>query len=154
MLVFIICNMLNVIIQTAKTLITIKGGRVGAALINALAYGFYTYIVILMVSDMSTLAKCVIVGLCNLVGVYCVKLCEEKAHKDKLWKVELATDCPKNVQAELISANVSFNGVETWTDDYTIFNVFCENKEEFRKIKAIVKKYNCKTFVSETKTTI
>ena len=32
--------------------------------------------------------KVVVVGLCNLVGVFAVKWGEEKARKDKLWKVE------------------------------------------------------------------
>ena len=153
MVIFIICNMLNVIIQTVKSIVTIKGGKVSAALTNAIAYGFYTYIVILMVSDMSTLAKCIIVGLCNLVGVYCVKLGEEKSRKDKLWKIELAAKAENELEIgnALCEANVSFNGQTTATDDYTIYQIYCESREEFKKVCAIVKQYNCKTFVTEQK---
>lgn len=151
MLVFIICNMLNVVIQTVKSIVTIKGGKISAALTNAIAYGFYTYIVILMVSDMSTLAKCFIVGFCNLVGVFVVKLVEERAAKDKLWEVKLATKAGLEVGNALCDANVSFNGSATDTDDYTIFQVYCETKAETEKVKAIAKQYSCKTFVTEQK---
>ena len=44
LIIFILANTLNVIIQTVKSLCTIKCGKFVAALINALAYGFYTYI--------------------------------------------------------------------------------------------------------------
>ena len=42
LLVFIFANIVNVIIQTIKSLCTIKCGKGMAALVNALAYGFYT----------------------------------------------------------------------------------------------------------------
>ena len=153
MVIFIICNMLNVIIQTIKSIVTIKGSKISAALANAIAYGFYTYIVILMVSDMSTFAKCIIVGFCNLVGVYFVKLAEEKKRKDKLWKVEVAAPAEQQLEIDnaLCKANVSFNGQTTATDDYTIYQVYCIDREEFKKVSAIIKQYNLKSFVAESK---
>ena len=42
LLIFIVLNILNVIIQTYKSLITIKSGKLAAAIWNAIAYGFYT----------------------------------------------------------------------------------------------------------------
>lgn len=153
MVIFIICNMLNVIIQTIKSIVTVKGGKVSAALINAIAYSFYTYIIILIAGDMSTLAKCIIVGFCNLIGVYYVKLCEEKSRKDKLWKVELAATAEKTLEIDnaLCMADVSFNGQTTATDDYTIYQIYCKDREEFKKVKSIATEYGCKTFVTEQK---
>ena len=78
-------NILNVVIQTIKSIATIKCGKTAAALINALAYGLYTYIVVLTMCDLPLLAKCLIVAGCNFVGVWVVKYFEEKARKDKLW---------------------------------------------------------------------
>ncbi len=154
MILFIICNFLNVVMQTIKNIVTVKGGKISAALINAAAFSFYTYILIL-ISDggVSTTAKCVIVGLCNLVGVYFVKLAEEKKRKDKLWKIELAAKAEETLKIgnALCDANVSFNGQTTATDDYTIYQIYCESREEFTKVCAIVKQYNCKTFVTEQK---
>ena len=154
MILFIVCNFLNVVMQTIKNIVTVKGGKVSAALINAAAFSFYTYILIL-ISDgaVSTTAKCIIVGFCNLVGVYFVKLAEEKKRKDKLWKVEVAAPAEQQLEIDnaLCMADVSFNGQTTATDDYTIYQVYCKDREEFKRIKAIATEYGCKTFVTEQK---
>ena len=88
LLTFIILNILNVIIQTVKSIATIKCGKGAAALVNAVAYGLYTVVTVYMMCELDLWLKALIVALANLVGVYVVKLLEEKSRKDKLWKVE------------------------------------------------------------------
>ena len=88
LIVFILLNAINVVIQTIKSLLTVKGGKVMAAVANAIAYGFYTIVVIYMVCELPLWQKVVIVGSCNFIGVYIVKLIEEKMRRDKLWKIE------------------------------------------------------------------
>ena len=83
---FIILNIANVIIQTIKSIATIKCGKGVAALANAIAYGLYTIVVIYMVCELPLWQKVLIVGGANLVGVYIVKALEEKGKKSKLWK--------------------------------------------------------------------
>mgnify|MGYP006923286367 CR=1 FL=1 len=80
---FIVMNVLNVIIQTIKSIATIKCGKTAAAAINALAYGLYTYIIVLTNCDLPLLAKCLIVAGANFVGVWVVKYFEEKARKQE-----------------------------------------------------------------------
>ena len=46
---FILLNILNVIIQTVKSLATVKCGKTVAALVNAVAYGLYTIVVVYMI---------------------------------------------------------------------------------------------------------
>ena len=135
---FIIFNILNVIIQTVKSIATVKCGKMVAAVVNALAYGLYTYIVILTMCELSTITKAVIVALCNLVGVYVVKMCEEKARKDKLWKVEATIEkCYRDdLVRGLTSTEIPFNYIDN-IGNYTIFNVFCATQKE----SAIVKNY-------------
>ena len=81
---FIVFNIINVVIQTAKSIATIKCGKTAAAIVNALAYGFYTYVVILTMCELPLLVKCLVVAACNFIGVYVVKYIEEKMRKDKL----------------------------------------------------------------------
>ena len=81
---FVVLNVVNVVIQTIKSLATVKCGKGLAAIINALAYGFYTIVVVYMVCELPLWLKVVVVGLCNLVGVFAVKWGEELARKDKL----------------------------------------------------------------------
>ena len=47
---YIVFNILNVIIQTIKSIVTIKCNKWIAAIVNAIAYGLYTYIVVLTAS--------------------------------------------------------------------------------------------------------
>lgn len=148
---FIILNILNVVIQTAKSLITIKGSKGQAAVANAIAYGFYTVVIIYMVCDLPLMQKVVVVGLCNLVGVYAVKMFEESRKKDKLWKVEVTI--PANEKEKLIAEsvfyNLSFNYVDI--EKYCIFNFYCEKQEDSRKVRELLKFYKAKYFVSESK---
>ena len=150
---FIIFNILNVIIQTVKSIATVKCGKMVAAVVNALADGLYTYIVILTMCELSTITKAVIVALCNLVGVYVVKMCEEKARKDKLWKVEATIE--KCYRDDLIhgltNSDIPFNYIDN-IGRYTIFNVFCATQEQSLKVKNYLDLYNAKYFVSESKT--
>ena len=77
--IFIILNVFNVIIQTIKSIVTIKCGKSVAAVVNAVAYGLYTVVTVYMLCELSLWVKALVVALCNLVGVYVVKLIEEKS---------------------------------------------------------------------------
>lgn len=151
--IFIVLNIVNVIIQTVKSIATVKCGKVAAASVNALAYGLYTIVTVYMLCDLPLMWKAGIVALCNLVGVYVVKLVEEKARKDKLWKVE-ATVTPfyvGNIQEELDKMNISHNCFRT-SGEHRVFNIFCPTQKESQIVKNILDKYNAKYFVSESKT--
>lgn len=153
-IIFIVFNVLNVVIQTIKSLATIKCGKNMAAIINAIAYGLYTYIVVLTASDgVSLWFKIVVVALANLVGVWVVKFVEEKSRKDKLWKVEATVwQCyTESLHKDLNIANIPHNYIDN-VGKYTLFNVYCENQAQSAKAKAILDIYSAKYFVSESKT--
>ena len=152
LITFIILNVINVIIQTVKSIATVKCGKVSAALINAVAYGLYTVVTVYMLCELSLGVKALIVALANLVGVYVVKLIEEKGRKDKLWKVEATVlrGWTKSLHKDLIEAEISHNYLEN-VGKYTLFNIFCDNQTQSAKAKEILAKYEAKYFVSETK---
>ena len=153
LVLFIIMNVLNVIIQTVKSIATIKCGKLPAAIINAVAYGLYTYIIILTNCELPLWAKMLIVASANFFGVYVVKSIEEKARKDKLWKIETSIErkYADVVKIELKRANLSYNYFAK-VGKYTVFNIFCETQAESIKAKEILNKYHAKYFVSESKT--
>ena len=154
LMVFIILNVLNVIIQTVKSIATIKCGAWSAATINALAYGLYTIVVVYMNADgLGLFWKAIIIGLANLLGVYVVKMLEVKNRKDKLWKVE-ATVLRGHTTAlhcALVDAEISHNYLEN-VGKYTLFNVYCETQTDSVKAKTVLDKFGAKYFVSESKT--
>lgn len=151
LITFIIFNVLNVIIQTVKSIVTIKCGKALASLVNAIAYGLYTYIVVLTMADLPLLLKCIIVALCNLIGVYVVKLFEEKARKDKLWKVEATIPAKYQGAVHFDLKDIPHNYIEG-VGNYTLFNFYCVTQAESAKVRDIINQYEAKYFVSESKT--
>lgn len=151
---FILCTFTNVVLSTVKSVMTIKGGKVSAAVWNALAFGLYSYIVVLTATaPISTLGKVLVTIGCNLVGVYGVKLAEEKMRKDRLWKIEMTVKNDYGIVAAamhgaLNEANIPNNYVEA--GNYAIFNCFCATKADTEKVLEIGKPYGAKTFASET----
>lgn len=150
LLTFIVFNIINVIIQTIKTIATVKCGKAVAALVNAVAYGLYTYIVILTVCNLPLWVKILTVGLANLVGVYVVKYFEEKSRKARLWKVEatIPTEFALTVDDILKSIPHAYIRISS---KHTLFNIYCVTQNESKKVKEIINKYNAKYFVAESK---
>lgn len=151
LIIFIVLNIVNVIIQTVKSLATIKCGKTMASIINALAYGLYTVVVVYTMCDLPLWSKALIVGLCNLVGVYVVKLIEEKSRKDKLWKVEATI--PKSEAEQMIKDceyyQLTYNYIDI--EKWYLFNFYCPTQQDSTNVKNLLKSYNAKYFVSETK---
>ena len=151
---FIILNVVNVIIQTVKSICTIKCNKYIAAVVNAIAYGLYTVVVVYMVCELSLWFKVIVIALANLIGVFVVKLIEEKSKKDKLWKIE-ATLKNQNLGnnddciIELKESQIPFNYIDI--DRYLIVNCFCATQKESIKAKQILDKYQAKYFVTESK---
>lgn len=152
LILFIVMNIVNVVIQTIKSIATIKCGKTAAALINALAYGLYTYIIVLTNCDLPLLAKCLIVASANFVGVWVVKYFEEKARKDKLWKVELTIPAEnfEKVHAMLRMVKIPHNYVDI--EKYMLINCYCATQNDSILVRNIVNDYDAKYFVSESKT--
>lgn len=153
LIIFIAFNALNVVIQTIKSIATIKCGKTMAAIVNAIAYGLYTYIVVLTMTDLPLMTKCLVVALCNFVGVWIVKFFEEKMRKDKLWKVEATVlrGWTNELHSKLVEAEIPHNYLEN-VGKYTLFNVYCATQSESKVAKTILDHYNAKYFVSESKT--
>ena len=151
LITFIILNVLNVIIQTAKSIVTIKCEKGVAALVNAIAYGLYTVVLVYMNCDIPLWEKVIVVGSANLIGVYIVKFFEEKSKKDKVWKIEfsLKKGYFNSAVEELNINDISHNS--SIFDEYVTITAFANTQEETTIINNIIKKYNAKYFITETK---
>ena len=153
LLTFITLNILNVIIQTVKSIATIKCGKTLAAIINAVAYGLYTVVTVYMMCELELWLKALIVAVANLVGVYVVKFLEEKARKDKLWKVEatIKRNNRQKILSYLINSEIPYNYYLLQTGDIVV-NCYCYSQKQSQIVKEILNDCNAKYFVSESKT--
>lgn len=151
LLFFIVLNVVNVILQTIKSLLTNKGNKWTAAIGNAVAYGLYTVLLVYMACDLSLWAKVFIVGGCNLVGVFVVKWAEEKMQKDRLWKIELTIDKEygETLAERLKEDGISFN----WhvLNKWALFNCYCPTRKESHIVREDAKIYDAKFFANEAK---
>lgn len=153
LLVFIVLSIINVIFSTFRSIITIKGTPLTASLVSGGYFAFYNVMLIYTVADFPMWQKCVITFFCNVFGVAIVKAIEKKMQKDKLWKVE-ATVNVKNADdvCEMLNkAKVPYNYIEG-VGKYVLFNIFCATQEKSSAVKEILKAYEVKYFVSESKT--
>lgn len=148
--IFAIATIINVILSTLRSLFTIKAGKLSASIMNAICYGFYTWVVVLTVSNISLWIKILITALANFVGVYIVKLLEEKSRKDKLWKVEMAIPLMEQflVKEKLLEENIphSYFKLNNWI----IFNCYCAKQEQTAVCVELAKKYDGKISAYES----
>lgn len=149
LILFAVATAINVILSTVKSILTIKAGKTVAALANAITYGFYTWVIILTnVDGISLWVKMGITAICNFVGVFIVKLIEEKARKDKLWKIEATFD---KKYLDVIHKTVAIPHSYIDIGSHVIFNFYAENQRQSGIVKDVISQYHGKYFVSESK---
>lgn len=147
--IFFTLSLINVVFATIKTLVTIKGSKLVASLISGGYFAFYNVMMVYTVADFPMWQKCLITFLCNVVGVYVVKWSEEKARKDKLWKIEATFD---KEYLDVIHRTVAIPHSYIDIGSHVIFNFYAENQRQSAIVKEIVEEYHGKYFVSESKT--
>lgn len=151
-IIFSVCSLVNVMLNTAKTIIMYKKNILSSATINALTYGFYTVIVVLMAGEMPLLWKIGLTAITNFIGVWISMLILQKLEKDKLWKVE-ATITRKDFEDNKIileGMKVPHNYIDI--GKYYIVNFYCSTCKQSEIVKSLLSEMNAKYFVSESKT--
>lgn len=150
---FTVLTALNVIVSTIKSIVTIKCGKLSAALVNALAYAINTVAIVYTVCELPLWLKMLVVALTNFVGVFLVKLAEEKSRKDRLWKVEATFNHDDSIIRELKAWSVKHD-ISTKYDDiikYYEVDFYAKTKHESSLIREFIKAHNGKYFVTEGK---
>jgi hypothetical protein len=110
------------------------------------------------VADFPLWIKCLITFTCNVFGVYIVKFFEEKANRknEKLWRVDFTTKNNIPLKTEIINKldafNLSYSYINTTNDKSTLFSVYCNSRNDSTLIKEVLKNYNVRYFVQESKT--
>ena len=150
--VFTILQLVNVILSTIRSVITVKGGRIVASVSSAIYFGFYTVIVIYTAADnMDLWVKVVITALTNLVGTYIGKLILDKSRKERLWDItatvkagQLEDVCRELNEHSLLHTRTEMNNPKYW-----LIHTYAKGKEESRLIRDIFAKYDAYVIVHE-----
>lgn len=153
---FVILNFVNVLINTARSLTTVKGGKWIAALMNALCYGYYTVIIVITATYEIPLAlKIIAVAIVNFIGVFTIKFCEEKIQKEKLWIFNATAKVNAEKFADLIYmlsvANIKFVYNVVIKDELYTIQIFSNTMNESKTITQILDINHIKYCAVETK---
>ena len=152
-IIFAIATIVNVTLSTIRSICTIKGGKWLSAITNAICYGFYPLIVMLTAKGtVDIIINMCITAIANFICVWIIKFIEEKARKEKLWKVEATVlrGWTAELHRSLVEAEISHNYLEN-VGKYTLFNLYCNTQKESAKAKEVLDKFDAKYFVSESK---
>ena len=145
--VFVICSLINVILSTLKTLIMVNAGRNSAIFINAVCYGFYTFVV-KQLAEVDYWTAVIVTILANIVGVWVSYKIMDLFTKDKVWRIT-ATLKNKEEFAQCVEELKQYNIGFTYIEQTKAVDIYSYNQKESAIVKNILKNYNHKYFIQE-----
>ena len=148
-IVFFICSLINVMLSTLKTILTVKASKGVATIINAITYGFYA-IVVKQLASLDLITTVTVTIITNIIGVYVSMWLLEKIKKDCLWKISVTTKDNTLVEKlEKFSISYVMNPVQYKKQTYYNIDVFSENQKDSSIIENILKEYKVKYNITE-----
>lgn len=135
-LLFTLATIVNVSLSTIRSLCTIKGGKWISATTNAICYGFYPLIVMLTAKDtVDIVTNMCITAVANFICVWLIKYVEEKARKDKMWRIDLTIPAEETEFIHRKLQNIPHNYIECGPK--TVFNCYCATQKESAEVKTL-----------------
>lgn len=152
-IIFTVCSLVNVILSTMKTILTVRSTKVVASIINAVTYGFYAIVVKQLASLDLTITVIVTIAT-NLIGVYLSMWLMDKMKKDCLWKISVTTkDKSLAKKIENFDIEYTMSPIQYKNETYYSLEIFSKNQKDSTIIKNILNEYKVKYNVTEiTKT--
>ena len=152
-IIFTVCSLVNVILSTMKTILTVRSTKVVASVINAVTYGFYAIVVKQLASLDLTITVIVTIAT-NLIGVYLSMWIMDKIKKDCLWKISVTTK-DKSIVKKIENFDIEYtlSPIQYKKETYYSIEIFSKNQKDSTIIKNILNEYKVKYNVTEiTKT--
>ena len=150
--VFFVCQLINVALNTIKTIIMYKEEKISSSLINAITYGFYAIIVVMTASSLPLWLTIVITFITNLIGVYGSMWVLDRFKKDKLWEITATVDEEESPRLAIMLDldRIGYTKLQA-SNNKVIFNIYSHNQKESVLIKSYLDSGNAKYIVHEEK---
>lgn len=142
--VFVAIQLVNVIISTIKSIVTVNGSRMSASVVNAVSYTFGAVITKLL-TEQSFEVAIAVTFITNLVGVWLGKYIMDKRKPERLWTVN-ATVRGKEKQAleeKLRQRSIQFVLLPAENDRY-LYTIFAHSKAESSLLQEILAGFKVK----------
>ena len=156
--VFTVCQLINVALNTIKTIIMHKEEKISSSIINAITFGFYAIIVVMTASALPLWITILITMATNLVGVYGSMWVLERFKKDKLWEIVANIKLSERelglFETYLASFDISYNLIKLYDrQDNEKLNftahIYSANQLQSQRIKALLEDFGAKYIVHE-----
>lgn len=147
-LYFFLISLLNVILSSIKSICTVRYGRGINVLTNVIAYSFYV-IVVKQTADLPLTITVISTAFANALGVWLSYAILDLIQKDKLWKVEVVVPECFTERLHYDLKSIPHNYVELGPK--TLFNFYCETKEDTSKVIKHCRDFYGKFFAVENK---
>jgi hypothetical protein len=151
-IVFTVCQFINVALNTAKTIIMHKEEKISSSIINAITFGFYAIIVVMTASALPLWITILITFATNLFGVYGSMWLLDRFKKDSLWEIVATVQGVDSLQYLMLSFaidRISYNYIETNKRNEYIFHIYSENQKQSTFIKKELDEVKAKYIVHE-----
>ena len=152
-IIFTVCSLVNVILSTMKTILTVRSTKIVASIVNAVTYGFYA-IVVKQLASLDLTVTVIVTIATNLIGVYLSMWLMDKMKKDCLWKISVTTR-DKNLAKKIENFDIEYtmSPIQYKNETYYSIEIFSKNQKDSTIIKNILNEYKVKYNVTEiTKT--
>ena len=148
--VFFICQLVNVALNTLKTIIMYREEKISSSLINAITYGFYAIIVVMTASSLPLWLTIVITFITNLIGVYGSMWLLDRFKKDKLWEITatVSEEESKHLATMLDLNRFGYTQLQA-SNGKVVFNIYSHSQKESTWIKFYLDTGGAKYIVHE-----
>lgn len=150
-ILFVVCQFINVALNTAKTIIMHKEEKISSSIINAITYGFYAIIVVMTASALPLWITIVISALTNLIGVYGSMWLLERFKRDSMWEIHATIDerYASYLYDEFDTAEIDYVSLNTSNENKYMLIIFSHDQKESTLIKERLDFYGAKYNVCE-----
>lgn len=148
-IVFALIQIVNVVLSTVRSILTVNGSKLTAALVSSISYTIGA-VTTKMLTEQAFDIVIIVTFITNLFGVYLAKLILEKTKKEKIWTVSatLRTENKDIVESALLKRGVQFTMCPAVNDRFLI-NIFSYSRGESAIVKEIMNENNTKFTITE-----
>lgn len=139
MKLFIILQLINVVISTFKSILTIKGSKLTASAISAVSYTFGA-VITKLITEQSFEVVILVTFFANFIGVFIAKWILEMREPVKLWvfQVTVKDKDLESIENELLNRNIKFTAMKALNDRNSI-SIYSYSKLESSIVREILK---------------
>lgn len=133
----------NVVLQTLRSVCTIKCSSFVAACMNAVAYGLYVFVIFYTNADgLSLWGKAAITAAANFSGVYLANAIFNRLFKNEArWAVNVSVPiaAANEFMSKLSESKLIFHSYGRNSDGaFTLLTVYCPTRADSKKLKEIL----------------